>query len=584
MSDKSIFVNAADAATLENIRFGENDSAEHITTKNALLDLFFQSVRNLSPLKIYEYVEKVIMTASAAGISSNEIASDLFVLLFQSRDCRGGKGEKELFYHMFLCLSVYYPDVANCVLEFIPKYGYYKDFWGIIETIEDSKSHVDIDKHRIIDSILTIYSKQLLLDHTELTNNTESLPQISLAGKYAPRQQHQFAKKYKHVFVKFVRKYMFPGENNAMTLYRKLVSKLNAALQVTEVYMCAKRYSEIDFNRVPSLCLKRFRKAFLNELVAKHDEGRGIKKAPAPAPAPAMDEERGNRFPDDPDRVAARQHLKALITAPVSKGAPQIKAKQLMPHEIVETLLKWGRGRNSEEESKSELELLEKQWVIIKEDFVAKCGSAQKKNFIPLVDVSGSMEGTPLLVAIALGILLAETTNPAFCDRMITFSSNPEWINLESCNGLLEKVQKTRTANWNMNTNFAAAINLILDIATTNQLPANEIPDLIVFSDMQFDQADRDFKTHYDQLAEKFRAVGYDVPKIVFWNLRATEGFPVKSDTINTIMLSGFSPSLMKSFLDGEDLEKITPVKTLNKIMYDERYTPIRERVHGVFV
>ena len=57
-----------------------------------------------------------------------------------------------------------------------------------------------------------------------------------------------------------------------------------------------------------------------------------------------------------------------------------------------------------------------------------------------------------------------------------------------------------------------------------------DIPDLIVFSDMQFDQAEYNcdsFETQYERIQRKFNELGteicgtpYNPPKIIFWNLR----------------------------------------------------------------
>ena len=42
-----------------------------------------------------------------------------------------------------------------------------------------------------------------------------------------------------------------------------------------------------------------------------------------------------------------------------------------------------------------------------------------------MADVSGSMSGTPMHVAIALGILVSEVCHPAFRNKLLTFSSDP---------------------------------------------------------------------------------------------------------------------------------------------------------------
>ena len=46
----------------------------------------------------------------------------------------------------------------------------------------------------------------------------------------------------------------------------------------------------------------------------------------------------------------------------------------------------------------------------------------------------------------------------------------------------------------------------------------------------------------------------YPAPRIIFWNLRSSVGFPVAADTPNTQMISGFSPALLKLVVSGADL------------------------------
>jgi hypothetical protein len=216
---------------------------------------------------------------------------------------------------------------------------------------------------------------------------------------------------------------------------------------------------------------------------------------------------------------------------------------------------------------------------------------------LPMVDVSGSMSGTPMEVAIALGILVSMTCNPAFRNRFITFDFKPTWVDLTGCQSLFDKVKKTQSAPWGGSTNFEAAFEMILKAARDARLTPDQIPDLIVFSDMQFNQAGRFGETMHDVIKRRFAEAGveicgrpYPAPKIIYWNLRGdTHGFPVQANTPNTQMLSGFSPSLLKLLLDGEPMvveevaedgtvtqRKITPEETLRKALDDERYNRIR--------
>ena len=54
----------------------------------------------------------------------------------------------------------------------------------------------------------------------------------------------------------------------------------------------------------------------------------------------------------------------------------------------------------------------------------------------------------------------------------------------------------------------------------------------------------------------------YNIPNIVFWNLRQTNGFPNTSTKKNTIMISGNSPMLLNEFANKgiECLKEIKPI------------------------
>ena len=120
-------------------------------------------------------------------------------------------------------------------------------------------------------------------------------------------------KQYRNIAKAIYRK-MYPKDIKAEEKYRKTLVKLNKALSTTEVFMCAKKYSGIEFRKVPSVCLMKWRNAFLNER-----KGR----------CPDALKETGNRFPDDVDRVASRKNLEGAVKEKCVNG------KQLMPHEIV---------------------------------------------------------------------------------------------------------------------------------------------------------------------------------------------------------------------------------------------------------
>lgn len=567
------------------LTIGENGMSAYISTNEVLLDLFAKLVRNLPQEKLILDVRRVL-TIIRENNDENLLVY-LFVLMFQTRDCRGGKGEKKLFYDMFLEIYKEYPKTIISLFKLVPMYGYYKDFENLFEIIEtfiqnkkeEIQENNDINFLELQNSIIDFFSEQLLKDKHEIDtcNGIEGkLPSLSFVSKFAPREGKKFGTMHK----KLVRK-MFPKSRTPEKEYRKLIVKISKVLEIPENFMCANEWDKIDFKKVPSLCLNRFRKAFLNEKVNKES-------------ILSLDEEEtGNRFPNDVKRVQCRKNLK-LATA-----LNNVCGKVLLPNELVGQLMK------NYNISDVESSVYDAQWIKIEEGVLEGIQKVQSNssaidlgNLVALVDVSGSMQGIPMEAAIALGILVAKFSNKFFKDKIITFETNPQWVSIEGLTSLKDKVNIIKNAEWGGSTNFEAALELILQIAIDEKLNPEDIPNLIVFSDMQFNQAGKYNETMHELIKRRFSETGlhicgreYSSPKIIYWNLRGnTNGFIVQGDTPNTILLSGNSPSLFKAILSGEPLtmeevqedgtilsRQITPAETFKKIMDDTRYNPVRE-------
>jgi hypothetical protein len=581
----STFIVAMDSTAnrLANLSPGENGMLEQKTTSSDLLDLFFKAVRNLPITTLRDMFATVL--ANANTNNDADLLADLIVLVFQTRDTRGGKGEKLLFYNMLLELYKNYPETVILLLSEIPNYGYFKDFMNLLEMIAPLQSDLSYgDLRKLQSSMIDLFAKQLLSDKEAIESAKASgaVPKLSLAAKFAPREGKNFK-----AFYKMLVKRLFPRSKTPNKDYRSLVVELTATLEIPEVFMCAKRYDEINFRKVPSLCLNRHRTAFLNELVTK--------KGKHSVPLTETQQETGNRFPDDEKRVKCRNTLvKSTVEGKVC-------GKVLLPHELVSQLMS-RRAIQSAESS-----VYDAQWQKIIDGVLETSAkfvgsdAPQGVNFgklLPMVDVSASMSGTPMEVAIALGILVSMTCDIAFRNRFITFDSKPTWVDLTGCQSLFDKVKETQIAPWGGSTNFEAAFEMILKAACGARLTPDQIPDLIVFSDMQFNQAGQFGETMYNTMASRFVEEGkkicgspWPLPKIIFWNLRGdTRGYPVDANQRNVQMLSGFSPSLLKLLLDGEPLvsetvaedgtvtqQQITPEETLRKALDDPRYFPIRK-------
>ena len=61
-------------------------------------------------------------------------------------------------------------------------------------------------------------------------------------------------------------------------------------------------------------------------------------------------------------------------------------------------------------------------------------------------------------------------------------------------------------------------------------------------------------KTHLDIIKSEYEQLGYEFPKLVFWNLDMHDGIPAQATSDNVALVSGFSPAIMKAILNCEDL------------------------------
>ena len=186
--------------------------------------------------------------------------------------------------------------------------------------------------------------------------------------------------------------------------------------------------------------------------------------------------------------------------------------------------------------------------------------SESDENILPMIDVSGSMMGEPLAVAISLGMYLSERTKGEFKDLFLTFSENPELVKLQG-DTVGERLRNISQADWGMSTDFTKAYQHILDVAVHHDVVPESMPTmLLVLSDMQFNDSQRggcwgtnEPMTHFSHMKEEYQKAGYKLPKIVFWNLDAEMGTPAQCDDDSVAMVSGFSPSIMKAILNAQE-------------------------------
>ena len=156
-------------------------------------------------------------------------------------------------------------------------------------------------------------------------------------------------------------------------------------------------------------------------------------------------------------------------------------------------------------------------------------------------------------------------------DTFLTFSGKPELLHLQG--SINQKIDQMVKSNWDMSTDLNAAFKKILDVAVKGNVPQEEMPDMVlILSDMQFDDCVDYDDSAIEMIGRKYREAGYELPKVVFWNLNASYGnTPVEFDKSGTALVSGFSPAIVKPLLSG-DLDNFTPESVMLKTIMDDRY------------
>jgi hypothetical protein len=299
--------------------------------------------------------------------------------------------------------------------------------------------------------------------------------------------------------------------------------------------MCAKEWDEINFNHVPSVASARYKKAF-----SRHTE------------------------------KYKEWTAKLVSTDPKVKETVKVNAGAVYPYDVLKGLISLYHNANF---NKSNLDHITTQWEALP-NFV---GDA---NILPLVDVSGSMTcpggygsksvTTCLDVAVSLGLYLADKNKGKFKDTFLTFSSDPQLLNLQG--DIIQKIKQMTTSQWQMSTDLHKAMDKILDVAKEAGVPQDEMPGmLLILSDMQFNQCARFDHSAMEMIRHKYEMAGYKVPAIVFWNLNTKDNVPVKHDASGVALVSGFSPSIVKSVLSA-DMDQFTPEGIMMKTIMIDRY------------
>jgi hypothetical protein len=568
--------------------------------------------RGISPSSVEHAV-----SAMLSMTSEPHLIEDLLVLAFQTRDIRGGKGERDASKHIFEALlrNPKTTAIALNLLDLVPEYGCWQDLFKLPHAHIARVKQIVATQFAKDEEEIAYYNGEINVRTSAGWGGEEKVkkPKVSLLAKWLPREGQPGVIDMVCALV--------PGtmmHGTRMKHYRKRVSAVNKFLQTVEVQMCANDWEEIVPGSVPGRAVKKYVKAFLNE--------KGTTTKHGVAPKGVL------RHPDDPVRMACRQHFQEHFTK-TAKGEVKAKgADTLFPHEVVKKAVKllnqaekeassskWHHDGDSEDEcdqsetvGEAERNHLRGVWAAMVEN--AKEGGGLGRS-IAMCDFSGSMMSsgsngdTPYWVSMAIGLLISEVTTEEFKNTFLTFDSTPRMHTLPE-GDLLTKLKSFDPSSMSQgtSTDFQKAMDLVLAQCKAKRVkPGQEPENLIVLTDMAWDQAcgsadyshytgnsyrnvvkTAGWQTHVEMIREAFKRAGEDMwgegqglkmPNIVIWNIAATcHDFHATASTPGVVMLSGWSPSLFK-VLQTKGVVEMNPTEALRIQLEDARYDLVRERV-----
>lgn len=453
-----------------------------------------------------------------------------------------GKGERDLSYYMALWLLQNNEEMF--VLNhsrFVRDIGYFKDCLNLAKMAKER--HYSDQK---IELILLPMVIALMDDENKIIQKTlkhvgdRTKLELSLASKWAPRQGKAFSD-----FIPVLKKMCNLTGKKSDEKWRKYIrgiaqGKPNS--HTIENSLSSKQYDKINFSEIPSKSFNLYKTTFM-------------------------------RIPE-----LSEKYCEFINT--VRSGHTKIHVNTSYPHEILtpyintENLCMYSFGA-SFYGYKLPLEdtATEAQWKCFMDTVHNNCLSLDRVeyNFIPMIDISGSMfEGKelPIKVALTLSIIMSQINTGIFKRKAITFSSIPLMYDIlgDTLHTQISSIFNTLYKPENeceimFNTNFVAAFDCLLKWCLENAVPPHVLKKtkVIAFSDMEFDMAQNSWGSNVlplDSIRAKFAKHYYEMPQLIFWNLNGDmKHTPCQFDESGVACLSGFEPSIIDEFLDSGELD-----------------------------
>lgn len=489
-------------AMLDDSTLNENGAIAYTSSGDPRVDYFSMIVRGASKDTIVSLLKRCW--------AINKL--DTVKLIFQKRDCRGGVGEKDLFYHSMIWLWTFHSQVFLKNVQFVPEYGSFKDWCKLVE--HDHSLRYVIGKE---------FAKQLQVD----AKCVDNIGTVSLCAKYAPSEKHEYDKKIPG-FVNIIAKY-YSDDFAYKKTYRKILGRLRSNIDIVETQMCKQDWDNINYNAVPSRATHLYRTAF-----EKHNP------------------------------VGYQEWLNDVLD-----GRAKINVGQLQPHELSAKYID-GCAEIDEFTEAQWNQMIDE--MVQNNEFkscVAMPDMSGSMSGLPM-NVAATLG---ILVAKVAhkqnsqfgNMVISFSEKPSFIDL-------DKCNTLHECVNVLMRGE-SNGFNTDLHRAFALMIDkALLNNVPSAAFPEK----IIIFTDMQFDEAIDccgNSSTLIDLLDELFDSSPYKRPDIVCWNLRNTGNVSCTSETNGVALVSGFSKDTFNNIINNSVM---TPYDVMRQSIDDERYARLQ--------
>lgn len=497
---------------MTNVTKTTNGAKAYTSTRNSVLDLFYKGAtsRTTSNSDLKHLFEK-------AYAEDKELT---LKCIFHIRDIRGGIGERETFRRLLVL-------IPNKDMRNIENFGSLVFEFG---RFDDLISLLDYPQHELfaLEQIQEANDGLEGIDDLYAYYFFKWISSINTSSRKTVERAKKIAKYF----------------GMSQKAYRQWLSTNRAKLNIFESKLTREGFNDIDFGKLPSRCLNKYRNAF-------------------------------------------NEHMETEYNAFLEKGLSgetTINSKDMFIYEIV---------KNMFEGSIQERKLGAVQW----DNLPNYLEGYDEGDVIVCADISSSMNNEqckPMYNSIGLATYFAQRNKGIFKNKYMMFSSKPMLVDLDSfgedlaTHELMRKIQGFYQGSI-YNTNFEATLQELYKYVKASVKDGTYEPSIIPLAmlyvtDTQFDSivADSDnsktlvqtYKAKFEKLAKKHKIEGLALPNIVFWNVaQSTSNVQATEHETGITMFGGYSGSIFKSIMSTLSL---TPLKAMLKILTSERYEKVK--------